>query len=33
MQDTARTLEDAEIEAAVAKLVAVAARDFAASLR
>lgn len=33
MQDTARTLEDAEIEAAVAQLVAVAARDFAASLR
>jgi phenylalanyl-tRNA synthetase beta chain len=33
MQDTARTLEDAEIEAAVAQLVAVATRDFAASLR
>ena len=33
MQDTARTLEDAEIEAAIARLVAVAARDFAASLR
>jgi phenylalanyl-tRNA synthetase beta chain len=33
MQDTARTLEDAEIEAAIAQLVAVAARDFAASLR
>jgi phenylalanyl-tRNA synthetase beta chain len=33
MQDTQRTLEDAEVEAVVAKLVAVAQSDFAASLR
>jgi phenylalanyl-tRNA synthetase beta chain len=33
MQDTQRTLEDAEVEAVVAKLVAVAQNDFAASLR
>ena len=33
MQDTQRTLEDAEVEAAVAGLLAVATRDFNASLR
>jgi phenylalanyl-tRNA synthetase beta chain len=33
MQDTQRTLEDAEVEAAVASLLAVATRDFNASLR
>ncbi|MFZ2629863.1 MAG: phenylalanine--tRNA ligase subunit beta [Rugosibacter sp.] len=33
MQDTQRTLEDVEVEAVVAKLVAVAQNDFAASLR
>jgi phenylalanyl-tRNA synthetase beta chain len=33
MQDTQRTLEDAEVEATVASLLAVAARDFNASLR
>jgi phenylalanyl-tRNA synthetase beta chain len=33
MQDTQRTLEDAEVEAAVAALLATATRDFNASLR
>jgi phenylalanyl-tRNA synthetase beta chain len=33
MQDTQRTLEDAEVEAAIASLLAVATRDFNASLR
>jgi phenylalanyl-tRNA synthetase beta chain len=33
MQDTQRTLEDAEVEATVASLLAVATRDFNASLR
>ena len=33
MQDTQRTLEDAEVEAAVANLLAIATRDFNASLR
>jgi phenylalanyl-tRNA synthetase beta chain len=33
MQDTQRTLEDAEVEAAIASLLAVATRDFSASLR
>jgi phenylalanyl-tRNA synthetase beta subunit len=33
MQDTQRTLEDAEVEAAIAGLLAVAAGDFNASLR
>jgi phenylalanyl-tRNA synthetase beta chain len=33
MQDTQRTLEDAEVEAAVTSLLAVATRDFNASLR
>lgn len=33
MQDTQRTLEDVEVEAAVADLLAVAGRDFNASLR
>ena len=33
MQDTQRTLEDAEVDAAVANLLSVAARDFGARLR
>ncbi|MCX7146488.1 MAG: hypothetical protein NT042_09865 [Sulfuritalea sp.] len=33
MQDTQRTLEDAEVEAVIANLLAVATRDFSASLR
>jgi phenylalanyl-tRNA synthetase beta chain len=33
MQDTQRTLEDAEVDAAIADLLAVAGRDFGASLR
>jgi phenylalanyl-tRNA synthetase beta chain len=33
MQDTQRTLEDAEVEAVIADLLAVASRDFNASLR
>jgi phenylalanyl-tRNA synthetase beta chain len=33
MQDTQRTLEDAEVEAVIADLLAVASRDFHASLR
>jgi phenylalanyl-tRNA synthetase beta chain len=33
MQDTQRTLEDAEVEAAIASLLAIATRDFHASLR
>ncbi|MDP1734636.1 MAG: phenylalanine--tRNA ligase subunit beta [Sulfuritalea sp.] len=33
MQDTQRTLEDAEVEAVIASLLAVATRDFSASLR
>ncbi|MCF8183757.1 MAG: phenylalanine--tRNA ligase subunit beta, partial [Polynucleobacter sp.] len=33
MQDTQRTLEDAEVEAVIAGLLAIAARDFGASLR
>jgi phenylalanyl-tRNA synthetase beta chain len=33
MQDTQQTLEDAAVEAVIAKLVAVAQLDFAASLR
>ncbi|MDA8255347.1 MAG: phenylalanine--tRNA ligase subunit beta [Betaproteobacteria bacterium] len=33
MQDTQRTLEDAEVEAVIAELLAVASRDFNASLR
>lgn len=33
MQDTQRTLEDAEVDAVIADLLAVAGRDFAASLR
>ena len=33
MQDTQRTLEDAEVEAVIARLLAVASRDFNASLR
>ncbi len=33
MQDTQRTLEDAEVEAVIAGLLAVATRDFNASLR
>ena len=33
MQDTQRTLEDAEVEEAIAGMLAVATRDFNASLR
>jgi phenylalanyl-tRNA synthetase beta chain len=33
MQDTQRTLEDAEVDAVIADLLAMAARDFGASLR
>ena len=33
MQDTQRTLEDAEVDAVIADLLAVARRDFSASLR
>jgi phenylalanyl-tRNA synthetase beta chain len=33
MQDTQRTLEDAEVDAVIANLLAVAGRDFGASLR
>jgi phenylalanyl-tRNA synthetase beta chain len=33
IQDTQRTLEDAEVEAVIANLLAVARRDFNASLR
>ena len=33
MQDTQRTLEDAEVEAAVANLLSIATRDFGARLR
>ncbi len=33
MQDTQRTLEDAEVDKIVAEMVAVAERDFAAALR
>jgi phenylalanyl-tRNA synthetase beta chain len=33
MQDTQRTLEDAEVDAVIADLLAVAGREFAASLR